>query len=97
MATNPRNVQGSDADRAEGGLDVEAAYADVDGQTAARMAHEAENNGPQPEAQPHRKEPQGMNRAQGTPAMEMLTSHVEGGLQEAPNVGEGYTYAGPDE
>lgn len=41
VTTPPRNVQGSDADRAEGGLDVERAFADLGG-ASARMHQEAE-------------------------------------------------------
>lgn len=41
MGTDPTKVQGSDADRAEGGLDVEAEFAELDEATATRMSREA--------------------------------------------------------
>lgn len=41
MSTHPQTPRGSDADVAEAGLDVEAAFAEVDGQTAHRLAMEA--------------------------------------------------------
>lgn len=40
--TDPRKVQGSDAERAEAGLDPEASFAAVDEQTATRLRLEAE-------------------------------------------------------
>jgi hypothetical protein len=66
----PRSVQGSDADRAEGGLDVEAEFAELDEATAARMGAEAEAQARQ---------------NAGPTAMEMLVSHVDGGDEDQPN------------
>jgi hypothetical protein len=45
----PRSVQGSDADRAEGGLDAEAEFAELDEATANRLRAEVQarqNAGP---------------------------------------------------
>lgn len=86
MTTDPRNVQGSDADRAEGGLDVEAEYAELDGPTANRLAREAEA---------HAEQTGRRGRVTGTPAMDMLTSPVEGGLQDEANVDGEFRYEGP--
>lgn len=64
MTTPTPNAQGSDADRAEGGLDVEASFAEVDEATATRMGREAQAQ-------------QGARRNGGRNAIDMLTSHVE--------------------
>lgn len=100
MFTDPRNVQGSDADRAEAGLDPEAEFAELDGPTAHRLAAEARSQGAGSPARAAGNEGQGAypgqgGRITGTPAVDMLTSPVEGGLQDAANVDEQFLYDGP--
>lgn len=74
MSTHPQIPRGSDADVAEGGLDVEASFTEVDAQTSRRMSMEAASQ---------RDLPRGPN---GPNAMDMLTSPVEGGMQDEPNL-----------
>lgn len=105
MATDPRNVRGSDADVAEAGLDPEASFAEVDEATAHRLSQEAaavaEAGGREAGARAagareagSRWATDGGNQAPGETeeisAVEMLTRPVDGGLQDAPRV-DGYT------
>ncbi|HYG60045.1 MAG TPA: hypothetical protein VD902_18420 [Symbiobacteriaceae bacterium] len=75
MNMPPRNVQGSDADRAEGGLDVEASFAELDGATSRRLGAEAEAQASQGNQ---------ARQNEGLSAVEMLTAPSEEFRYEGP-------------
>ena len=80
MTTPTHNVQGSDADRAEGGLDVENAFTDLDQATASRLGAEARAQ----------QGTQGARRGGGRNAVDMLTSEAN-----TESASEEYHYEGP--